>query len=109
VRLVSACMLVQPCRYDGQPAKGEARALALLKGEELVPVCPEVAGGLLTPPVAARLAGGDGVDVLAGTACVLEEQGQDVSAAFRRGAHVELEPSPRSLLPPRCASKPRES
>ena len=43
--LISACLLGEPCRYDGkaQPCE-EAKALA---GQyELVPVCPEQLGGL---------------------------------------------------------------
>ena len=46
--LISACLLGEPCRYDGkaQPCE-EAKALA---GQyELVPVCPEQLGGLPTP------------------------------------------------------------
>lgn len=46
---VSACLLGETCRYDGR-AKPCARVMALAEcGCELVPVCPEVAGGLPTP------------------------------------------------------------
>ena len=46
---VSACLLGEPCRYDGR-AKPCARVQELSdRGHELVPVCPEVAGGLPTP------------------------------------------------------------
>lgn len=48
--LVSACLLGAPCRYDGtgklEPALERLRA----QGHTLVPVCPEVLGGLPTPP-----------------------------------------------------------
>ena len=47
--LVSACLLGTPCRYDGtgklEPALKRLRA----QGHTLVPVCPEVLGGLPTP------------------------------------------------------------
>ncbi len=46
---VSACLLGEPCRYDGR-AKPCARVQELSeRGHELVPICPEVAGGLPTP------------------------------------------------------------
>lgn len=46
---VSACLLGEACRYDGR-SKPCARVRELAAdGHELVPVCPEVAGGLPTP------------------------------------------------------------
>lgn len=46
---VSACLLGEPCRYDGR-SKPCARVQELAAGgHELVPICPEVAGGLSTP------------------------------------------------------------
>ena len=46
---VSACLLGEACRYDGR-SKPCARVQELAAdGHELVPVCPEVAGGLPTP------------------------------------------------------------
>ena len=46
--LVSACLLGTPCRYDGKSKKNEA-VCALAERFELIPVCPEVLGGLPTP------------------------------------------------------------
>ena len=46
--LVSACLLGTPCRYDGKSKKNEA-VCALAEQFELIPVCPEVLGGLPTP------------------------------------------------------------
>ena len=43
--LVSACLLGTPCRYDGKSKKNEA-VCALAERFELIPVCPEVLGGL---------------------------------------------------------------
>ena len=46
---VSACLLGEACRYDGRSKPcTRVQELAAL-GHELVPVCPEVAGGLPTP------------------------------------------------------------
>ena len=46
---VSACLLGEACRYDGRSKPcARVQELAAL-GHELVPICPEVAGGLPTP------------------------------------------------------------
>lgn len=46
---VSACLLGEACRYDGRSKPCvRVQELAAL-GHELVPVCPEVTGGLPTP------------------------------------------------------------
>jgi uncharacterized protein YbbK (DUF523 family) len=55
-----------------------------------IPVCPEQLGGLSTPREAADIVGGDGADVLAGTARVLTKSGLDVTAQFIRGARQVL-------------------
>ena len=92
VWLVSACLLGERCRYDGAPAKDDARAkLTLLEGEEVVPVCPEVLGGLPTPRTPAQIVGGEGGDVLDGEARVVDEEGRDVTEAFLTGAARALE------------------
>lgn len=92
VWIVSACLVGERCRYDGDTANEGARErLSVLAGDALVPVCPEVAGGLPTPRTPAHLVGGDGADVLDGKARVIDERGRDVSDAFLRGAEVALE------------------
>lgn len=57
-----------------------------LDGKRWVPVCPEQLGGLTTPRTPADLTGGDGNDVLAGRASVIDRQGQDVTRQFIHGA-----------------------
>ncbi|MGA4845432.1 DUF523 domain-containing protein [Streptomyces sp. G5(2025)] len=106
--LVSACLRGIPCRYDGRdkasPALDEAVA-----GREVVPFCPEAAGGLPTPRRPAELVGGDGHDVLDGRARVVEDTGRDVTAAFVDGARRALAAARRAgcteaLLMPRSPS-----
>ena len=48
--LVSACLLGTPCRYDGK-SKPHRLVQAFLKASHarVIPICPEVMGGLLTP------------------------------------------------------------
>jgi uncharacterized protein YbbK (DUF523 family) len=64
--LISACLLGVACNHEG---RGSPRAVVdeLARHYRLVPVCPEVLGGLLTPRAAAELTGGDGAAVLAGS------------------------------------------
>ena len=45
---VSACLLGEKCRYDGTDRFNE-ELYELLKGHTVVPVCPEVMGGLSVP------------------------------------------------------------
>jgi uncharacterized protein YbbK (DUF523 family) len=68
VILVSACLLGVECNHRGR-ASPSAAVAALAAGARLVPVCPEVAGGLPTPRPAAeiqrdgRVCTADGIDV----------------------------------------------
>lgn len=64
--------------------------LALFDRIHWIPVCPEQLGGLPTPRLAAKLIGGDGYAVLAGTAQVVDAAGNDLTAAFVRGATMVL-------------------
>ena len=82
---VSACLLGRPCRYDGA-SKPCAAALRLLEtpGVEVVPVCPEVEGGLPTPRPASEIVAREPELLLRNTA------GEDVTAAFVRGAQETL-------------------
>lgn len=89
--LISACLLGQPVRYDGQ-AKGQSAAQlsALTERFQLIPICPECAGGLPVPRPAAEICGGDGKAVWQGSARVMTASGDDVSHAFMRGAELSL-------------------
>lgn len=83
--LVSRCLLGHPVRYDG----GAQGPFALLERWQalglVVPLCPEVAGGLPTPLPPAEIRGARGADALAGLIPVLTIEGEDVSAAFLGG------------------------
>jgi uncharacterized protein YbbK (DUF523 family) len=91
VVLVSACLLGEACRYDGQ-SKGSEKGVRALEGKEVVPVCPEAGAGLGIPRPAVELTGGVGAEVLAGRArAVVVDSGEDRTEAFRRGAELALE------------------
>ena len=87
--LVSACLLNQPVRYkgDGNPCQLLLEAVSRGHGEQLVPFCPEVAGGLPTPRLPAEIRGGAGAEVLNNQAVVTNKEAQNVTAAFVDGAH----------------------
>ncbi len=73
--LVSACLLGVNCRYNGG---GELREelVELSKKHHLIPVCPEVYGGLATPRDPAEI-----VDDR-----VITCNGADVTAQYEKGA-----------------------
>lgn len=114
---VSACLLGEECTWRGGHNALPADAIARLREAcELVPICPEVQGGLPTPRppseiVNARPASGEGVrgtvrsyaladeDFCSADegealedAClrVLTNEGKDVTAQFRAGALAAL-------------------
>ena len=78
--LVSACLLGEACRYDGG-SKPHPLAEELARRHTLIPVCPEVLGGLPTPRPPAEQRDGR----------VVNREGADVTEQYRRGAEAALE------------------
>ena len=78
--IVSACLLGENCKYSGGNNYSE-KVIRFLEGHEVIPVCPEVLGGLPTPRVPAEIV--DGV--------VTNAQGVSVDREFRLGAEKALE------------------
>ncbi|MGL5206636.1 MAG: DUF523 domain-containing protein [Acidaminococcaceae bacterium] len=73
--LVSACFLGIKCRYNGD-VNINSEIAALSEKYNLIPVCPEILGGLFTPrPPAERL-----------EKLVVNKEGGDVTAFFKLGA-----------------------
>jgi uncharacterized protein YbbK (DUF523 family) len=91
--LVSACLLGIACRYDGKICP-DARVNTYATRGEVIPICPEVAGGLPTPRPPAEIAGAtaglDGHAVLDGQTRVLRSDGTDVTDQFINGAQAAL-------------------
>ncbi len=89
--LVSACLVGHNCRYNAEilESKGHPE-LPLLQNAIIVPICPEMAGGLPTPRPAAQIHGPSGDAVLDGRAQVLTQQGVDVTANFIQGAEIAV-------------------
>ena len=82
---VSACLLGEPCRYDGasRPCQAVLR-LREMPDVEFVPVCPEVAGGLPTPRIPSEIIPGKAIKTVCNT------NGDDNTEAFRKGAETCL-------------------
>lgn len=89
--LVSRCLLGHRVRYDGGASGPFDQLQVWLDEGRVVPLCPEVAGGLPTPRAAAEIPGGQGAQVLEGQASVITTDGEDVSAQFLSGAYQALE------------------
>lgn len=90
--LVSACLLGDPVRYDGQCKEIDDTDLSeLVKHNRVVPFCPEIAGGLPIPRDMAEIQQGDGYSVIDGIARVRTLHDQDVTEQFQCGAKLALE------------------
>lgn len=77
--MVSACLVGSDCKYNGGNNRCDA-VLRLAEEHELIPVCPEVFGGLPTPRVPSEIRDGR----------VVNREGEDVDMAFRVGAEIAL-------------------
>ena len=78
--MVSACLLGENCKYNGGNNRNE-ELLRRLEGHEVIPVCPEVMGGLPTPRVPSEIR--DGIVTMA--------DGRIADKEFRAGAEKCLE------------------
>lgn len=78
--LISACLYGEKCRYDGKDNL-ISDLCTLEKLCNLVPVCPEVSGGLPTPRNPSEIAGEK----------VITNDGRDVTAEYEKGACAALE------------------
>ncbi|MDD3252372.1 MAG: DUF523 domain-containing protein [Lachnospiraceae bacterium] len=77
--LVSACLLGVHCRYNGEGVLDE-EVRQLMQTAHLIPVCPEILGGLATPREPAERMGDR----------VLTKSGTDVTAPYEKGAAETL-------------------
>lgn len=87
--LVSACLLGLCTRYDGRHNRDDG-VLRFCGTHHVIPVCPEQLGGLPTPRPATEIKGGDGGAVLEGAAAVKDQDGNDLTDCFIRGAEQAL-------------------
>ena len=77
--IVSACLLGQNCKYDGENNLNE-EVVEFCKNHKYITVCPESAGKLPAPRPPAEKVGGR----------IVDKDGKDVTDAFLRGADISL-------------------
>lgn len=73
--MVSACLAGENCKYNGGNNLS-GKVAALMANHEVIPVCPEVLGGLPTPRIPSEIRGGE----------VINREGVSVDREFRLGA-----------------------
>lgn len=86
---ISACLLGQKVRYDGQDCLVR-ELVSYLIPDQYVSLCPEISGGLPTPRPPAEIQNASGRDVLNNHATVIDREGMNVSDAFIQGAYAAL-------------------
>jgi uncharacterized protein YbbK (DUF523 family) len=91
--LVNSCLLGITSRYDGRSRLATGLCDLATQGV-LLPICPEVVGGLTIPRPPSEVEGADtgleGHAVLDGRSRVTHADGADVAAQFVRGAEAAL-------------------
>lgn len=78
--MVSACLLGENCKYNGGNNFSE-KVMKFIEGHEVIPVCPEVMGGLPTPRTPSEIVNG----------VVTMADGRVVDEEFRKGARIGLQ------------------
>ena len=89
--LISSCLLGEQVKYNGGDNLVKSALLEKWqKQERLVPICPELAGGLPVPRDPVEIQKGEGADILAGNAIALDINNKDVTDDFVKGAQAAL-------------------
>ena len=78
--LISACLAGRNCKYNGGNNLNE-KVMKLAENNELIPVCPEVLGGLETPRIPCEIKDGR----------VVNRNGESKDLEFRKGAQIALQ------------------
>lgn len=96
--VVSACLLGHNCKYSGGNNRSQ-KVLKFIEGHEVIPVCPETAGGLPTPRIPVELRDGKAINA----------NGEDVTGFFQAGvektmARLAGETIDLAILQPRSPS-----
>ena len=77
---VSACLLGRNCKYNGKN-NFNSSLCALLEGHEIVPVCPEMFGGLPAPRTPCEIVNGK----------VIGKDGMDYTLNYMKGSQKALD------------------
>lgn len=87
--IISACLLGCDCKYNGGNNYNEA-VVQFTKEHKYIMICPETAGGLLSPRPPAEIQADRSTDSRVTDNRVIDKEGNDVTDAFTRGAEACL-------------------
>ncbi len=87
--LVSACLLGEVCRWHGKQSYSKAAA-KLAAGKKIIPICPEMLGGLPVPRPPVKRKNGRVHETCPEKALRREVTGIDVTEQFTTGAELAL-------------------
>ena len=93
---VSACLLGHDCKYNGSNNRSQ-NVLDYIKGHEVIPVCPEVTGGMPVPRIPVELKNGRAIN----------RDGEDVTEFFLKGVKLtmkKMQDIDLAILQPRSPS-----
>ena len=89
--LISACLVGQNVRYNAKELKFYHSVISNWQSQNLlIPVCPEIEGGLPIPREPAEIINGNGNSVLKNQAKVVTVSGKDITEIFISGAKKTL-------------------
>ena len=94
--VVSACLLGHDCKYNGGNNRSQ-KVLDYIEGHEVIPVCPEVTGGMPVPRVPVELKNGRAIN----------RDGEDVTEFFQKGVKLtmkKMQDIDLAILQPRSPS-----
>ena len=77
--LVSACLLGVNCKYNGNNNKND-KVLEYIKDKQVIPICPEILGGLSTPRTPSEVSNNR----------IITKDGKDVTSNYVKGAEEVL-------------------
>lgn len=95
---VSACLLGHNCKYNGGNNRSQ-KVLRFVEGHEVIPVCPEVAGGLPTPRIPVELRNGRAINANGEDVTDFFQAGTEKTMTRLAGEHIDL-----AVLQPRSPS-----
>ncbi len=89
--LISACLVGEPCRYDGKKKPVHPVVQSWEEQGRLIKICPETDGGLPTPRPPCEIIQGNGYHVIKGQSFVCTRQGKNCTDSFMKGAFHALD------------------
>jgi len=86
---VSSCLIGEKCRYNATGSLNQPLIDSLTEG--YIDLCPELLAGLPIPRLPCEIVGGEGKDVIAGDAKIIDSEGNDLTAKMLLGARLALD------------------